>query len=182
SSVVEPPLYGQWYPKLESLPAEAHPPFWFSEVNLEPRYRIAAGLGTLVVRYEQEALMAAAWDQLAAQQADNEQRKRVQLAEEVGHTLLEKHLAPLSPPRFLQVTAPLHATVVQRAAVKPGDAPAQTAAVSSGPASGPSALGARFTSFVGGPTSSAAFRRLSRARGPLARRLAAQGNQGGARG
>ncbi|HKQ53444.1 MAG TPA: hypothetical protein VJT74_13800, partial [Pyrinomonadaceae bacterium] len=110
---VGPPLYGQWYPKLETLPAAGAPP-WLSELNLDPRYRVAAGLGALVVRYRQEELMAEAWDQLAAQQADNEQRKRAQLAEEVRQTLADKHLAPLSPQGLMQVTAPLRAAAAFR--------------------------------------------------------------------
>src|SRR5260370_30975806 len=75
-SMVGPPLYGQWYPKLDSLPAGANPPPWFTELNLELRYRIAAGLCTLAVRYQQEELLASASDLLAALKADNDKLKR----------------------------------------------------------------------------------------------------------
>jgi hypothetical protein len=168
--LVGPPLYGQWYPKLESLPPAGAPPFWISEINLDPRYRIAAGLGALVVRFQQEELMASAWDQLAAYEADNEQRKRAQLAEEVSQTLADKHLAPLSPQSVMQVTAPLRAAVAPSALAQP--APAATLQKSFAVDAAPRTKD-RLESLLTGPTTSAAFRRLSRARGPLARRLAA---------
>ena len=41
----------------------AQPP-WFRELNLDPRHRIVAGLGTRVVQAEQEDLMLAAWNQV----------------------------------------------------------------------------------------------------------------------
>lgn len=168
-SAVAPPLYGQSYPKLETLPAAGSPPFWFSEANLDVRFRIAAGLGAQVVRFEQEDLMAAAWDQLAAQRTDNEQIKRAQLAEAVGQTFLDKHLAPLSPEQFVQVTAPIHAAL--RQGMIEGSAPQALSANESAAASAkPSPPGA--AALLGGPVSSAAFRRLARSRGPLARRAA----------
>jgi hypothetical protein len=97
-SVVGPPLYGQWYPKLESLPAQGNPPYWLSELNLDPRYRIAAGLGALVVRYQQEELAASAWDQLAAQPLDNERRKRMQFAEALGQSFADRQVIGAVPP------------------------------------------------------------------------------------
>jgi hypothetical protein len=96
-STVGPPLYGQWYSRLESLPAAGMPPFWLSELNLEPRHRMAAGLGALVVRYQQEELMASAWEQLASQPLGNERRKRLQLAEALGQAFADRRAAPTAP-------------------------------------------------------------------------------------
>lgn len=168
-TLVGPPLYGQWYPKLDSVPAAGSPPYWFSEANLELKFRIAAGLGTLVVRFEQEDLMASAWDQLAAQRADNEQLKRAQLAEAVGQTLVDKHLAPLTPQSFVQVTAPIHAAVVQNVAAKA--APAMRMAATAVAPAAPVKITAS-ASLLAGPQTSAAFRRLARARGPIVKRAA----------
>ena len=108
-AVLGPPLYGQWYAKQQTVPAAEGLPHWFRELNLDPRYRVAAGLGTLVIRYEQEQLMASAWDQLAKQEQDNQRLKRAQLAEAVGEALIDKHLQRLGPEQFLQVTGPVHA-------------------------------------------------------------------------
>jgi hypothetical protein len=151
-AVLGPPLYGQWYAKQQTVPAGNGTPHWFRELNLDPRHRVAAGLGTLVVRYEQEQLMASAWDQLAKQEQDNQRLKRAQLAEAVGDALLQKHVAPLGAAQLLQVTGPAHGAIERIAArgaltIQPSRLP------------------------FGNPVLSAAFRRLSRSHGPLARHL-----------
>lgn len=58
--VVAPPLYGRWYAAQERTAADAGPD-WFRDLNSDPRWRVAAGLGTLVVQKNDRALMAAAW-------------------------------------------------------------------------------------------------------------------------
>jgi len=81
--LIGPPVYGQWYPRVSTVPAEGQKPVWLRELNVQVKHRIAAGLGALVVRFEQEALMAAAWEQLAEWKRENQKRQRQQLAEEV---------------------------------------------------------------------------------------------------
>lgn len=64
--IVGPPSYGQWPPLALDWPADpgdGHRLEWLAELNLTPRYRIAAGLGTEVVREHQERLMDDAWSQ-----------------------------------------------------------------------------------------------------------------------
>jgi len=148
-AIVGPPLYGQWHAKQRIVPDGGDPPHWFRELNLDPRHRVAAGLGTLVIRFEQEQLMASAWDQLAQHELDDRRLRRAQLSEAVGQALDEKHFQPLPPSRFLQVTAPVHAVLGRERVPKqvPKLRPTQ-------------------------PLVSAAFRRMARQRGPLARRLA----------
>jgi hypothetical protein len=151
-AVLAPPVYGQPYPSQPSVPAADQPPHWLGELNLDPRNRVAAGLGTLVIRYEQEQLMASAWDQLASQEQDNQRLKRAQLAETVGEALVDKHLRALQPEQFLQLTGPVQAALGHRF----------TAAGLSAPT--PRTLG-------GQPARSAAFRRLTRPGGPVAKRM-----------
>jgi hypothetical protein len=103
---VAPPLYGQWYTRAPGLPSDGGEPHWLRELNLDPRMRVAAGLGTQVVRYEQERLVADAWNQLAEHEAAAQERTRVQLAEEVAAALHDKHLATLTPERRVQLAAP----------------------------------------------------------------------------
>lgn len=136
-AVLAPPLYGRNHAGLHTAPAADGQPRWLAELNLDPRHRVAAGMGAQVIRYEQEHLMAAAWDQLARHEADSQRLKRVQLVEAVGTGLRDKHVAP-------------------------------TAAVAGLPGAGfdqPS----RATSAE--PAASAAYRRLTRTRGPLAKRM-----------
>ncbi|MDR4473129.1 MAG: hypothetical protein MRJ92_10970 [Nitrospira sp.] len=81
----------------DSLPSTDQPPHWFRDLNLDPRHRIAAGIGTMVIRKEQESLMASAWDQLEQQRRDRQRLKRAQLAESVGISLLEETLCGTRP-------------------------------------------------------------------------------------
>jgi hypothetical protein len=100
---VTPPIYGQWYSRATAVPDDAGTPAWLRELNLDPRRRIAAGLGALVVQYEQERLMASAWDQLAEHEDDDAQVRRTQLAEEVGRALFDKHVDGMTPTQLVQV-------------------------------------------------------------------------------
>ncbi|QSA98824.1 hypothetical protein [Methylococcus sp. EFPC2] len=135
-ALLAPPLYGQGHTDLQAVPAADTTPRWFAELNLDPRHRVAAGLGALVIRYEQEPLMAAAWDQLARHEADAQRAKRAQLAETVGAGLRDR-----------------------QASAGPG--PAVSLAVADA-------------------ADSAAYRRLTRSRGPLAKRLERLGGEAGA--
>jgi hypothetical protein len=145
-SLVGPPLYGQWHARQRLVPESTNAPHWFRELNLDPRHRAAAGLGTQVVRLEQEQLMASAWEQLARHEQDNQRLKRAQLSEAVGEVLSEKRLQPLPTTRFLQVTGPVRAAMSGTRGLQ---SPAPQ------------------------PMLSASFRRLTRPRGPVARRVAA---------
>jgi hypothetical protein len=101
----------------------------------------------MVIRFEQEQLMASAWEQLAQHEQDNERLRRAQLSEAVGQVFWEKHFQPLPINRFLQVTAPVHRTLTR--GIVENAPPLQPAQ----------------------PLISAAFRRLTRRSGPLARRV-----------
>jgi len=150
-AVLSPPLYGQWYVDQSSVPAGEDSLHWFRELNLDPRTRLAAGLGTLVVRFEQEQLMAAAWDQLARRRQDNARLQRAQLAESVGGALVDKHFTGLRADRLLRLTAPAHARLDGR-----------------GRTSGPAA---RVALPAASPAISGTYRRLTRSSGPVARRM-----------
>jgi hypothetical protein len=151
-AVLAPPLYGQWYAKQQTVPTVEVSPHWLSELNLDPRYRVAAGLGAAVIRYEQEQLMASAWDQLAKREQDNQRLKRAQLAETVSESLVDKHFKGLQADQFLQVTSPLHAAIERGFASQ--NLSARTAQLP-----------------VSHPALSSAFRRLTRSRGPVAKRM-----------
>ncbi len=60
------PLYGQPYSKTpnSTIPISLPMQNWYSVINLDPRNRVAAGLGTQVVQKHQEDLMQSAWYQL----------------------------------------------------------------------------------------------------------------------
>ena len=102
--VIAPPLYGQAYPKLSTLPPGAAANGWFCALNLQVENRIAAGLGAMVVRFEQESMMAAAWDQLAAHERENRKSQQQQLSQAVAQGLASRTL--LRGPVLASVPAP----------------------------------------------------------------------------
>ena len=115
--LITPPLYGRWHalasrlltsPDGQQLDVVDN---WVHELNLDPRFRVAAGLGAEAVRARQEELMRAAWDQVGEVLEANRRIRAAQLAREVGYVFHATHLEPLratAPGRALAVTAPLH--------------------------------------------------------------------------
>ncbi|MFF5179794.1 DUF3892 domain-containing protein [Micromonospora sp. NPDC000316] len=166
-----PPLYGGRYAGVDRVPGDAAHPHWLRELNLDPRHRIAAALGTRVVREQQEELMAAAWEQAAEVQRANEAVRQAQLAAEVSRSTYDRRIAgpegaglarsgtgrlalggPLAAGRLLQVSgAVLDAVTVT---------PRGKRLVSGELHRNPTATA----------TLSATFRRMTRPDGPLARR------------
>lgn len=104
--IVAPPIYGATYPPKERVDLTDQPPPWLNELNLDPRHRIAASFGTQVVQQDQEALMASAWQQIAAVQSENLDRRRRQLALVTRTLLFTKQLSRLDPDELLQITGP----------------------------------------------------------------------------
>ncbi len=107
-----PPLYGRWLAAASALStaAEAMPP-WFHQLNADPRARVAAGLGTVLVQSEQQQLLAGAWAQVAGIRAANERLRLSQLARELALRLYTRHLTALDPQSLIQVSSPLHGRV-----------------------------------------------------------------------
>lgn len=128
---------------------ESSSPAWFQGLNLEAKHRVIAGLGTRVVQMDQEALMASAWNQIAGVEAANLALRLAQYARYVGASLHRRHLAGLEPSAQLSVTERVHARVLAGVATTIFARVAQ------------SSLPLAATS--------GAFRRATRARGPIAR-------------
>ena len=124
--VVAPPAYGA--PQLGTnvvpdssaggrpVPARALVPLpprssgWFEELNIAPHHRAVAGLGSEVVRADQEALMAAAWEQAQAAIGVNRTLNRGRLVEEAArqcerkwNTLADADAVSIAAPSFVQM-------------------------------------------------------------------------------
>jgi hypothetical protein len=93
-------------------PARAAQPPWFRELNLDPRHRIVAGLGTRVVQTEQSDLMLAAWNQVAGIEATNRALRMAQLARHVSASLHRRHLSRLSDAAVVSTTERVHPKVL----------------------------------------------------------------------
>jgi hypothetical protein len=111
-TTLAPPLYGRWLAAADQLLTSAGTtPAWFQQLNADPRSRIAAGLGTLVVQTEQQQLLAGAWAQVAGIRAANERLRLSQLARELALRLYARHLTQLDSQSLIQVSSPLHGRV-----------------------------------------------------------------------
>lgn len=142
------PVYGGPQAGETSVPATGTG--WLAELNLDPRNRAAAAAGARVVQELQDELVAAAWQQAGEAGEAGRLVSRAQLAAEANTSLVDRHLQPLEPQQFLAVTAPLHG----RIQLSPVTLQTLVSA-----------------SAIPDATLSPAYRRLTRPRGPLARRL-----------
>jgi hypothetical protein len=108
-----PPLYGEWYAASTALDATAggSNPRWFRQLNVDPRYRVAAALGTRVIQREQQALLASGWDQVEEIATINDQLRVLQLARGLLVRVHLRHFQTLSLQRFYQLTLRLHTQV-----------------------------------------------------------------------
>jgi hypothetical protein len=88
--IVLPPLYGQWH--AEQKRVDTNSPLWFQEINLDTRYRAAAGLGAEVVKNRQEEFMEIAWQQVGEVLIANEKIRNYELAIESQKSVFDKHV------------------------------------------------------------------------------------------
>ena len=101
-----PPIYGCWPAGTFSVSPSGTR--WLDELNLDPRNRIAAGLGAQVVQAGLTALLASAWQQVVGVQQANALLRRAQLARAVLTMLHGQRLSTATSPVLLALTAPLH--------------------------------------------------------------------------
>jgi hypothetical protein len=112
--VLGPPIYGQWHVQIKTLPA--NPPSnssldWINKVNLDPRYRIFAGIGAEVVRKNQDKYMAIAWAQIGEVLEANRKLRQMQLAMQASQLMHNRHVKNLSDELVVNIAAPVHTKV-----------------------------------------------------------------------
>lgn len=153
-AIVAPPIYGSWHAAKRTVPINR--PYWLRELNLDPRHRAVAGFGTMIVQDQQEQLMASAWKQVGKIEKLNQALRHAQLARSVGSIIHERHLGQMDVDAFLQVTEKTHRRVLMS----------------------PHTLNYQIRqSVLPEAALSAPFRRISRPRGPLAKRLLPEGER-----
>ncbi len=152
-----PPIYGRWHAGKTEVKAEQPVPQWLYDLNIDVRWRTAAGLGVRVVQEHQEELMDEAWRQVSGILKANQALRQAQLAR-TGSQSLHTALFTSSPQIILQITAPVHTRVLITVGGQAARTPRQVFADSDVP-----------TALV-----SSAFRRLARPRGPLSRRIGSE--------
>jgi hypothetical protein len=156
--LLAPPLYGRWHAARATVTPGAAP--WFDELNLDPRHRSVAAFGTRVIQEHQEALMAAAWDQAADLQRANQRLRQLQLTLAVTTRMHARHFKPLPPEALLRIGAPAFGRL---RAIAANNATPQTL------------VAGLSATVLPVRAASPAMRRIGRERGPISRRVAAQG-------
>jgi hypothetical protein len=156
--VVAPPLYGRWYAARDSVDSAAAPQWWFSDLNIDPRMRVGGGLGTLVIQNDQPKYLAGAWAQVAGIRAANAALRAAQLAREAALQIYDRHLTVRSDVSVIASTAPVHSRILT--------SPRTVAAL------------VNQSPLVAGLLRPA-WRRLTRARGPLGLRIGRAGTPSG---
>jgi hypothetical protein len=173
--LLAPPLYGRWHRRRSSATPGAAT--WFDELNLDPRWRVAAAVGTRVVQQHQEALMASAWEQAAELRNVNQRLRQLQMSMAVGESLHRRHVTAITKmpavvqqnneEMLLRFAAPVFSRI--RVPVVQPQTPGAT------PALGPTFTAKMTSSRLPPPATSPAMRRIGRRRGPITRRVAAAG-------
>jgi hypothetical protein len=154
--VLGPPIYGRYYAG-RNLVGTTTPPTWLDELNLDPRERVVAALGTRVIQEHQEDLMAEAWDQAGEMAKVNQRMRQMQLSLEITSRLHARHVKRMDDDTLWRFASPAQARLVMSA---PANAP---------PVTMRSMLVASTTPTV---ITSAAMRRLARPSGAISRRAA----------
>jgi hypothetical protein len=116
--LITPPLYGRWHALTERL-LDAGPNRpdrnWVHNLNLDPRYRVAAGFGTSVIQDRQEQYMDAAWEQVGDVLEANRKIRAAQFAKEVSFIWYNSHIKPLyeqKVERAMTLTAPMNRRIL----------------------------------------------------------------------
>ncbi len=115
-----PPIYGRWYakPDGETTVDPLKTGNWLEQLNLDPAFRVAAGLGAEVVRENQEEYVSRAWEQLADNRKNlNKELQRLRFAKEVSTATYKKHFTQVTDSqgevanKILALTQSLHSIV-----------------------------------------------------------------------
>ncbi|HSD47850.1 MAG TPA: hypothetical protein VLB87_14580, partial [Pyrinomonadaceae bacterium] len=122
--LIAPPIYGRWHAAIRRLLEGPVDPDvdrerWLNELNLDPRYRVAAGFGTAVVQTNQEDYMEAAWRQVGEVLAGNQKIRYGMMALAASSVLNTKHMETTKnaePEHYLTIAAPVHRRVVAQGA------------------------------------------------------------------
>jgi hypothetical protein len=155
--IVTLPFYGQNHArqhKSDKLLLDVTKTGWYHDLNRDPRTRVPAAFGTLVIQKNQEKFMQRAWQQVQKVYAANRKIRDAQFTLQVSTRYMTQFFAAVAPAQLLAVTAAVHAKVL-------GSPTTIRQQIRSSP--------------LLAPVLGSAFRRLARPAGKVAQRLNANG-------
>ena len=121
------PLYGRWHSLTNRLldSSDGIPDNnWVHELNLDPGFRVPAGIGTGVVQSNQETYMESAWEQVGKVLEANRQIKFSQFALWASKVWFKKNVEKLyksNTGAFFNLTQPIQKRVLSRGPDASGD-------------------------------------------------------------
>ena len=107
--IISPPAYGRWQAGQTRVNADDTSTTdgkagWLHELNLDPRNRVIANVGSSVMREKQEQYMDLVWGQLGEVLEANKKINWGQLAKEANKASYQKSVAPLNDDKVWEVT------------------------------------------------------------------------------
>ncbi len=113
--IVSVPLYGGKHAKKSAADVvllDVSKNTWVNDLNKDPRTRVPAGFGTLVIQKNQETYMEKAWSQVARIIEANRKIKATRFAMEVSLQYTAKTFSKLQSNVLMAISKPVHARVM----------------------------------------------------------------------
>jgi hypothetical protein len=104
---LSPPIYGEHPAKRHVVNAKDIDRHWLDQLNLQPRYRLAAGWGAEIVRKYQNEFMQAAWEQMGDVLAAERAFSLSRFSQDILQAIKTRHLEKLDETRLLSVLGPM---------------------------------------------------------------------------
>lgn len=98
---LSPPIYGEFPAKRHRVETNNLNNHWLDQLNLQPRYRLAAGWGAELVRQNQDEFMQAAWTQVGDVLAAERALSLSRFAQDILKSIERRHLRKLPEHRLL---------------------------------------------------------------------------------
>ena len=111
--IVTPHIYGRWHAlvtRLQNGATNYHP--WISMLNLDPRNRAVAGLGSKTVQENQKKFVKSAWQQIGHVNDVNKKIREAELSKMVTHSIYKKIILKSDTDKTVTLTTPMHKFII----------------------------------------------------------------------
>lgn len=103
--IVAPPMYGRWHALKKKVDPVDPSNGWVHELNLDPRNRVVASVGTEVIQKNQDQYMDMAWGQVGEVIEANKKLKWAQVSKETSYAMFDRHIKSQPKEEKLQLTS-----------------------------------------------------------------------------
>ena len=107
--VITAPLYGRWHALVSRID---YTNVWMEELNLDPKYRVAAGMGAEVIRANQDQYLEMAWNQVNAVKEANRKLALQQAAQLIALANYNKNFATRTDSDYTGITNGAHSKIL----------------------------------------------------------------------